>query len=439
MFDDRTKAAAPGCFINSFRTLFTGPTADSEMSFPRFLASGLDMADFFTAAAPLPWLMMATTEDYFAPAGARMVYEKARRFYSLQDAADRIQFFAGTGPHGTPRDSREQIYVWLTRWLKNGEGDTHDIPVKLLTNLELQVTAGGNVDGEPGSRKVYQAIADEFHSRHQPKGAPELRAELRQLGVAATGGAAPRAETLSSNAHAAFRVEEIRFETEPGVPATGRLYVPPGTSRKPAIVIVEEKRLPVPLFVQRCQSTAAVAETMAAAGHVVLEFTPRDSPDANEGRLFLGDRVTNECVDLIGRNLPALRAFDVRRAIDLLAAWPDVDAGSIRGYARGVKGLWMLLADAVDPPLTRIWLHRTPTSFAAALTSPLTSHLFDAPIPGFALHWDIADLVEAAGRGRVFWTDPTNWINRVVPQPGGAYRYRIVGESDAPLLEEFLR
>src|SRR6187402_2270443 len=51
VFEPRVKAAAPGCFINSFRTLFTGPTADSEMSFPSFLASGLDMADFFEAAA----------------------------------------------------------------------------------------------------------------------------------------------------------------------------------------------------------------------------------------------------------------------------------------------------------------------------------------------------------------------------------------------------
>src|SRR5262249_56235117 len=71
VFDPRVKAAAPGCFINSFRTLFTGPTADSEMTFPAFFANGLDIADFFEVAAPLPWLMMATTEDYFTADGAR--------------------------------------------------------------------------------------------------------------------------------------------------------------------------------------------------------------------------------------------------------------------------------------------------------------------------------------------------------------------------------
>ncbi|MCC6537349.1 MAG: hypothetical protein IT162_07365 [Bryobacterales bacterium] len=407
------------------------------MSFPRFLASGLDMADFYAAAAPLPWLMMATTEDFFPPAGARAVYEEARRLYSLQGATDRIQFFVGTGPHGTPRDSREQIYAWMTRWLKDGEGDTRDVPVQLFTNLELQVTASGNVDGEPGSRKVYQAIADEYRARRARRGATELLAELRRLGVATMATGAPAVEVLSTAAQAAFRVEEVRFFPEPGVPVTGRFYVPTGSARKPAVIVVEEKRLPVPLYVQRSQSTAAVAEAMARAGRVVLEFTPRDSPDAYEGRPFLGNWVTNERADLIGRNLPALRASDLRRAIDVLAARDDVDAASIRGYARGVKGLWLLMAAAVDPRLARIWLDRTPVSFEAALNAPLTNHLFDALMPGFALHWEIDDLIEATGRARVFRTDAANWMNRIVPWPGS--RYRIVGESDTSLLEEFWR
>ncbi len=191
VFDPRIKTAAPGCSINSFRTLFAGPTADSEMSLPAFLANGLDMADFFEVAAPLPWLMMATTEDYFRPEGARAVYTEARRWYELYGAGDRIRFFVGTGPHGTPRDSREEIYRWMIRWLAGGKGDPTDQPVKLYTNLELQVTGSGNVDGEPGSRKLYQIIADEFRARRQKRGVPELLAELRRLGVPSKNPAPP--------------------------------------------------------------------------------------------------------------------------------------------------------------------------------------------------------------------------------------------------------
>jgi hypothetical protein len=252
VFEPRIKAAAPGCFINSFRTLFAGNTADSEMSFPAFLASGLDMADFFEVAAPLPWLMMATTEDYFSPDGARAVYTEARRWYELYGEGDRIRFFVGTGPHGTPRDSRQEIYGWMIRWLAGGKGDPRDQPVKLYTNLELQVTSSGNVDGEPGSRKLYQIIADEYRSRRQKRGIPELLAELRRLGVPSKG-TAPSAVTTSQIDEKDFRIEEIQFESEPGVAISARLYSPKGDGRKSAVVMFEEKRLPVPLYVQRSQ------------------------------------------------------------------------------------------------------------------------------------------------------------------------------------------
>ena len=220
--------------------------------------------------------------------------------------------------------------------------------------------------------------------------------------------------------------------------ASARLYLPKGAGRKPAVVMFEEKRLPVPLYVQRSQSTTGIAEALARSGQIVMEVDARDSQAANEGRAFLGNWLTNERAELVGRNLAAMRAHDLLVAVDVLAARPDVDASSIRGYARGVKGVWLLLAAAVDQRLGKIWLDRTPWSIAAGLEGPLTSHLFDAMIPRFALHWDFQDLVDAVGYRRVLWTDPTNWMNRVVPL-GAPYRYRYVGEGDASSIEEFLR
>ncbi len=427
-FDTRIKAAAAGCFINSFRTLFTGPTADSEMTLPSLLSNGLDWADFFEQRPALPWLLMATTEDYFTPAGARPVYDEARSFYGLYGATEKIRFAVGPGPHGTPIESREEIYRWMHRWLNNGQGQSRDEAVHIYTNRELQVTASGNVDNEPGSRKLHQIIREDFVAARSPRGVPALLSELKRLGVASNG-----ANNITS-----IDAEHIRFESEPGVTVTAKLYLPKGEGRKPAIVIVEEKRLPVPLFVQRSPSTAAITEAMVLRGHVVLELEPRDSPDGVDGRPFLGNWVTNERAEIVGRNLPAMRAHDILAAVDLLSLRPDVDPKNIRGYARGVKGFWLLLAAAVDPRLTKIWLDRTPHSFAAALHAPLASFLFDALIPGFALHWDMLDLVKATGERRVYWTDPTNWMNQVI-DAGTGYRYRYVGEGLDDCLNEFFK
>src|SRR5262249_30470657 len=161
----------------------------------------------------------------------------------------------------------------MIRWLAGGKGDPRDQPVKLYTNLELNVTGSGNVDGEPGSRKLYQIIAEEFRARKEKRGIPELLAKLRRLGVPAKG-PAPAATTTSKIEEAGLRVEELRFESEPGVPVSARLYLPKGAGRKPAVVMFEEKRLPVPLYVQLTQSTRGIAEALARSGQIVMEVDP---------------------------------------------------------------------------------------------------------------------------------------------------------------------
>jgi hypothetical protein len=105
------------------------------------------------------------------------------------------------------------------------------------------------------------------------------------------------------------------------------------------VVVVEEKRMPVPLYVQRSRSTEGVAEGLVRAGAVVLEMEPRDEPEAYEGRPFLGNWVMNERAELIGKSLPVMRAGDIGRGVDLLAGRGEVDAGRIRGYARGGEGV----------------------------------------------------------------------------------------------------
>lgn len=432
-FDARVKAAAPGCYLSSFRTLFTGPTPDSEMTYPSLLANGFDLADIIELPAPLPWLLMATTEDYFTPRNARPVYEEARGWYRLYGAEDRIRFAVAPGPHGTPKESREEIYRWMIRWLKDGQGDATDQPVKLFTNLELRVTSSGNVDGEPGSRKIYQAILDEFRARRQPRSVPELLALIKSLGVPSQG-AAPAVTTQSRADAGSYGIEHIRFESEPGVTIGGKLYLPKAAGRKQAVIVVEDKRLRVPLYVQLSPSTSPLAEAMASSGNIVLELEVRDSPDAYEGRPFLGNWVTNQRANLIGRSLAAMRAHDIVAAADVLTARPDV--AGIRAYARGPKGFWLLLAAAADPRIQKLWLDRMPWSFAAAFEAPIASFLFDVLIPSFARHWDIKDLVDALGGRPVLWTDPTNWMNQVVAL-GPAYRYRYVAETNDAYIAAF--
>ncbi len=437
--DPRVKAVAPACFINSYRLLFAGANPDSEMSPPQLLSSGLDMADYIELSAPTPWLILATEGDYFTPAGAKLAYEEARRWFGLYGAADKLRFFVGPGPHGTPLETREAIYDWMLRWLKDGQGNFHEQPVKLYTNAELLVTASGHVEDEPRSRKLYQLISDEFHARQHQGGIPELLAELSRLNISSDG-TPPVVRVADESSGPQWLREQIHFESEPGVDIGGKLYIPHASGRKPAVLMVADQTSSYWI-----PSTDSLAERIAGTGRVVLELQPRDSPGEGE-RPFVGNWLTNARADQIGRNLPAMRAHDILRGIDLLAARHDVDPSSIRAVARGVKGIWLLLAAAVDNRIGKVWLDRTPYSLRAALENSMNTDLFDAVIPGFALHWDLNDLTKAMGDRPVLWTDPTNWMGHPFSL-GPPFRYRTIlgdttdlhDEEDNAFIKDFIR
>jgi cephalosporin-C deacetylase-like acetyl esterase len=413
--DPRVKAAAPACYINSFRLLFTGATPDNEMSIVSLLSEGLDMADFIELSAPAPWMIQATEGDYFTPAGARMVYEEAKRWYHLYGAPEKLEFFVGSGPHGMPPESREALYRWMIRWLKDGKGDAKERSVKLYPDLDLQVTRTGQVEDEPGSRRVHQIILEDVS-----KVVPSRKLQLPNAKPPRT---TPSVRVVEETTTDGVRAQRLALESEPGITLDARLWIPQSQGRKSAVLTVLNK------------SSEENALKLARRGHIVLAVQPRHSSTGYDSRPYLGDWRTNTRAGLVGRSLALMRAQDLVRGVDFLTTREDVS--EVRAVASGVSGVWLLLAAAADPRIAAIWLDRTPHSLRSALETPLTTELHDAVIPGALLDWDLDDLLRSMGTRRVLWTDPSNWMRRPVAVKG-AFRYRYLNQSDDDFWDEFL-
>ena len=439
--DERIKVAVPACYPSSLRFTFPTTGPHGEETFPRFLADGLDTADFIELSAPRPWLLQSNEIDQFgfSHEGVEEVYREAQRWYDLYGARNNLGFMVAPGSHGMPLESREALYQWMIRWLKNGVGDFHEQPVRMYSAGELQATPSGHVTDLPGSRKLHQLLSDELHDKEKPGSIPDLLAELRKLQIL-TDGTEPRVKVVSTTSSRLGTEQRILIESEPGVWIGAKLYLPKTAGRKPAVIVVADRTE------LNEKSKGTIAEKFAALGQVVLLVQPRTSQLKNSKGPYTGEWMSDLQANLIGRNLPAMRAHDTLRCIDLLRARRDVDSESIRGFARGVGGIWMLLAAAADPRLRAIWIDRTPHSLRAALDNSMTVDLPDAVIPGFILHWDLQDLVKAMGPRQVLWTDPTNWMERVVAL-GSPFRYRyVVGDStdeddvqDAAFAREFVK
>ncbi|MGD0125418.1 MAG: acetylxylan esterase [Terriglobia bacterium] len=416
--DPRIKVAAPACYINSWRQLFAGPIGDSEQSFPFFLSSGLDVADYIELFAPKPWLINSTVGDFFPIEGARHAYQEALDWYRIYSAEERIRWAIGPGPHGTPLEIREAIYQWMIRWLKDGRGNFREEPVELALDSDLLATPSGQVEG----REMYQVIQEGFRERMKQGNSEQLLAEIRKWSEDRAG-QPPLVRVLRDDPGEVFRTQELELEVEPGLEISGTLYAPLASGRKPAVLLID---LDAPL-----------AERLATRGALVLNLYPRGLPLPPLGE---DQAATKQDIRawVIGKNMAGMRAFDIQRGVDALEARPDVDAGSVRAIARDVSGVWLLMAAAIDTRIGRIWLDRTPYSLRAALDVPIARDLHDAVIPGFALHWDLDDLAKTMAPRTVLWSDPTDWLQKIVPHLPG-FLYRTFEEKDDRFLAELMK
>ncbi len=410
--DPRITASAPACYINTWRRLFSGPTGDSEQSFPYFLSSGLDMMDYIELFAPKPWIIGSTVEDFFPIEGARHAYQESRRWYRVFGAEERIAWAVGPGGHGTPLEVREAIYEWFIRWLRDGRGDPREEAVELAPDFELLASETGQV----GGRELNKIIAEGFRARMKPGTAEELVAEIRKWSAPEPNGAPP-ARVVKETVEPSYRAREMAIETEPGLEITGTLYAPLAAASKRPVLLVNWEE--------------AMAGRLAAAGHTVLNLLPRGVPMPLTDRLA-GDWKAATRAWVIGRNMAGMRAGDIRRAAGLLPQ------GELVAAARGVEGFWLLMAAASDARFTRIWLDRTPHSLRAAIGEPVTRNLHAAVIPGFALKWDMEDMVRAVGARTVIWSDPVDWMGEIVPRLPGML-YRVQEERDERFIRELAR
>jgi hypothetical protein len=306
----------------------------------------------------------------------------------------------------------------MIRWLKDGRGDFREEPVEMAPDFDLLATPSGQVEG----RQMYQVIQQSFRERMKQGNSEQLLAEIRKWSEDRAG-QPPPVHVLRDDPGEAFRTQELALEVEPGLEISGTLYAPLASGRKPAVLLVD--------------LDAAMAERLATRGLVVLNLYPRGLPLPSSGEDQAAAK-QNIRAWVIGKNMAGLRAFDIQRAVDLLVARPDVDTGSVRAIARDVSGVWLLMAAAVDARIGKIWLDGTPHSLRAALDVPITRDLHDAVIPGFALHWDLDDLVKSMAPRTVLWSDPTDWLQRVVPHLPG-FLYRTFGEADERFIAELLK
>jgi cephalosporin-C deacetylase-like acetyl esterase len=160
--DDRIYAAAPECYITSFKRLLQsiGPQ-DAEQNPYNAIVKGFDHADYLHIHAPKPALIITTTHDFFSIQGARETFSEVQRSYAALGKPENIEMTEDLGRHESTQKNRETLYAFFQKHL-NLKGDPSDTETSPFTLKELWVTPTGQVVTSHQSKTVFNLNKEYF-------------------------------------------------------------------------------------------------------------------------------------------------------------------------------------------------------------------------------------------------------------------------------------
>jgi cephalosporin-C deacetylase-like acetyl esterase len=443
-FDARVKAAAPACYITSFPELL--PTAgpqEGEQSIPNFLKEGLDFGDWVELAAPIPYAIVSTTNDMFPFEGARQTYEEAKRIWALYGAGDRVTWLTGPGGHGALGSIYPEILAFFVRYLKNTDEKPTYTPLRPVRREDLLCTPTGQLSTSIGSETVHtlnvkraqdlllpktplksKAELDRFQSR--------LREDVRALAAisANAGSTPPRMNVVSTDDRAAYRLDTVSFQSEPGIDVSGVVAVPKRGGARPALLLMDSQAR------ERLVAPGGDLDRLAIAGWVVFLFQPRLIPAGTEyvqSAILAPFNLLSLRAAVVGKNIVGMRVDDTFRAVDWLCSRPEVDRAAVTAVGRGPLGVVLLHAAALDPRIHRVLVQNTLASYRFPLEQPLTKDMPEILVPRVLRKYDLGDLMLAISPRSLSVINPVDAVGLTVGDHDFETRLAYVFESDRNL------
>ena len=178
-FDERIYAAAPECYITSFKRLLQsiGPQ-DAEQNPYNFIKNGMDHADFLHIRAPKPALIITTTHDFFSQQGARETFAEVQKSYSAFNADENIQFTEDFGKHESTKNNRETLYAFFQKHLQL-PGNSKDLEITPLKYEELLCTPSGQVGTSLKGENVFSLNQKYFKKIEIPQS--EMKGKIAEV------------------------------------------------------------------------------------------------------------------------------------------------------------------------------------------------------------------------------------------------------------------
>lgn len=400
--EPRFLAAAPSCFINTFRRMFESEQpADTEQCPPGALARGLDHAELLLPYLPRHLILLGQEKDLFDARGLEQSYARLKHLYTLLGVPERVNLFIGPDYHGYFQKNREAMYGWFNQ--VTGVAATSAEPaLKIEADAALQCTERGQV-AELKPNTVLSFTGET--SRRLRAGRKPLAGAALARAVADVLRLPPRAgvadyrilPSVSNRRYPKRFAGHYAVETEPGIhalvlrlaDASQSYRVPRGFRR--AVLYVSHRSADAELRDEPLLREVMQAEPDAAVFACDVRGIG-DSQPATTNKSFTDPYGSDYFYAIYGvmfdQPYPGQRAFDLLRVIDWLQAHGHEE---IHLVAKGWGAIPGTFAALLAPAVRRVTLKHALTSYgdvaeATAYDWPLSSF-----VPDILKHFDLPD------------------------------------------------
>ena len=166
-YDDRIKAAAPGCWPSSGREYFlSGGAADSEQIWQNVLTNNIDVFEIMLCMCPKPLMILGALYDFIPIEGVKKLFKETKKLYSLMGYENNMHLATADEIHGYSEKLAMSAKEFFKENLCNEKNFSNNIGKTPLNDAKLFATKSGKVLIDfPENLTVFEENLKEFKEK----------------------------------------------------------------------------------------------------------------------------------------------------------------------------------------------------------------------------------------------------------------------------------
>jgi len=410
--DERITAAAPSCYITSFKRLLEtiGPQ-DAEQNIYGQIELGMDHADYLMMRAPKPTLIASATKDFFDIQGTWGAFRDAKRLFQRFGAGRNIELVEVDATHGWHPMIRQASVQFMIQHLAGRITDVVEPTLETLTVEEMNVTPEGQVLLLPEAISAFDHVRQESDrlALARSVASPDLnsfRVSVRETAVIRELAKlpAPKIQSLPETKIGNLTYQAVKLHVSDEIYLPGLIARPdkPATSENRKAKGSQVTCLVLPEGKDTATGANGEVEKRVAIGETVFVLDLRGTGET----LPMGKRWYHErfganggnatVAYLLGKSMVGLRAEDCLVAARWIAETEGVERVNL--VASGELTIPALHAAALEPQLfEQLQLRDGIESWAEVAASPFGENQIAGLVHGALRSYDLPDLAKLVG------------------------------------------